>query len=88
MNPETNADPNAKQVVPFFAVADIEAPLRFWVDGLGFTVTHQWRPEGRRRSCRLQNGGAARMLQAALAIYHADPKRGLTPRRPFLDNAL
>ena len=38
--------PNVKQAVPFFMVTDIEASLRFYVDGLGFAVTNEWRPEG------------------------------------------
>jgi len=37
--------PNVKQSVPFFMVTDIEASYRFYVDGLGFTMTHEWRPE-------------------------------------------
>ena len=32
--------PNVKQAVPFFMVTNIEASLRFYVDGLGFTVTN------------------------------------------------
>ena len=31
--------PNIRQAVPFFGVKDIEASLRFYVDGLGFTMT-------------------------------------------------
>ena len=58
--------PNVKQAVPFFMVTDIEASLRFYVDGLGFTVTNEWRPEkagGRVQWCSLQLGEAAVMLQ-------------------------
>jgi hypothetical protein len=42
-----NADviPNVKQSVPFFMVTDIEASYRFYVDGVGFTMTHEWRSE-------------------------------------------
>ena len=54
---------NIKQVVPFFGVTDIEASLRFYVTGLGFTMTNQWAPEGRIRWCQLELGGAALMLQ-------------------------
>ena len=28
--------PNVRQAVPFFGVTDIDASLRFYVDGLGF----------------------------------------------------
>jgi hypothetical protein len=33
---EAKAMSNVKQAVPFFRVTDIEASLRFYVDGLGF----------------------------------------------------
>ncbi len=39
--------PNVRQAVPFFNVKDIAASLRFYVDGLGFTIT---RRTHRRRS--------------------------------------
>ena len=55
--------PNVKQAVPFFNVTDIEASLRFYVEGLGFVLTNQWVPEGRIRWCWLQLGEAAVMLQ-------------------------
>jgi catechol 2,3-dioxygenase-like lactoylglutathione lyase family enzyme len=59
----TTVIPNVKQAVPFFGVTDIVASLRFYVDGLGCTVTNQWAPEGRIRWCWLELGGAALMLQ-------------------------
>jgi catechol 2,3-dioxygenase-like lactoylglutathione lyase family enzyme len=58
--------PNVKQAVPFFMVTDIEAALRFYVDGLGFAVAHEWRParaNGRIQWCWLELGDAALMLQ-------------------------
>jgi len=54
---------NVKQTVPLLDVTNIEASLRFYVDGLGFTMKHQWAPEGRIRWCWLELGGAALMLQ-------------------------
>ena len=66
MPAETAAVPNVKQAVPFFMVTDIEASVRFYVDGLGFAVIHEWRPEkagGRIQWCFLQLGEAALMLQ-------------------------
>jgi lactoylglutathione lyase len=62
---------NVKQAVPFFRVRDMESSLRFYVDGLGFSMTRQWIPEGdehypsdgRIRWCWLELGGAALMLQ-------------------------
>ena len=66
---------NVRQAVPFFMVTDIEASLRFYVDGLGFTVTKQWRPEeagGRIQWCWLQLGAAAIMLQEYWRDRHHD----------------
>lgn len=65
---------NIKQAVPFFGVTDMEASLRFYVEGLGFEMKHWWipdrvedKPDGRIRWCWLQRGGAAIMLQEFLA---------------------
>jgi lactoylglutathione lyase len=63
---ESTVIPNVKQAVPFFMVTDIEASLRFYIDGLGFAMTKAWRPEksgGRIQWCWLQLGNAAVMLQ-------------------------
>lgn len=54
---------NVEEAVPFFRVADMENSLRFYVQGLGFEVALTWMPDGKIRWCRLQNGGAALMLQ-------------------------
>ena len=54
---------NVKQAVPFFAVSNMENSLRFYVDGLGFEMTHKWVDQGTVRWCWLQRGGAALMLQ-------------------------
>lgn len=69
--PSNNA--NVKQAVPFFGVTNMEASLRFYVDGLGFTMKHRWipdraedHPDGRIRWCWLQRGDAALMLQEFL----------------------
>ena len=67
----TSTGVNVRQAVPFFRVTDMEASLRFYVDGLGFTITQRWIPErdetypggGRIRWCRLELGEAAIMLQ-------------------------
>jgi hypothetical protein len=37
--------PNVSEAVPFFMVTDIEASLRFYIDGLGFVIKHAWRPD-------------------------------------------
>ena len=59
----TRTDGNLKQAVPFFRVSDMQTSLRFYVDGLGFTMTVHWMDEGKLRWCWLQRGGAALMLQ-------------------------
>jgi catechol 2,3-dioxygenase-like lactoylglutathione lyase family enzyme len=63
MPAEVAVTSNVKQAVPFFNVTDIEASLRFYVDGLGCVMTKQWLPEGRVRWCWLRLGDAALMLQ-------------------------
>jgi lactoylglutathione lyase len=44
---------------------NMEASLRFYVDGLGFMMTKKWTPDGdgKVRWCWLKHGGAALMLQ-------------------------
>jgi len=63
MNPEQKTNPNVKQAVPFFSVSNMEQSVRFYVDGLGFKMTRQWRVEDKLRWCWLQIGEAALMLQ-------------------------
>jgi hypothetical protein len=63
MNLEAKTEPNVKQAVPFFAVSDIQASVRYYVDGLGFQMTQRWIDEGVLRWCWLERGGAALMLQ-------------------------
>jgi len=63
MELRTSDIPNVRQAVPFFNVKDIDASLRFYVDGLAFTITRQWKPEGRIRWCWLERDDVAIMLQ-------------------------
>lgn len=49
--------------MPFFWVRDINASTRFYVAGLGFSITKRWTTEGALRWCRLEFGDAALMLQ-------------------------
>jgi catechol 2,3-dioxygenase-like lactoylglutathione lyase family enzyme len=67
--------PNITQAVPFFGVKDIEASLRFYIDGLGFTMTRHWAPEGRIRWCWLELDRVAVMLQE----YWKDGRPGGSP---------
>lgn len=55
--------PNVKQAVPLFAVASMEASLRYYVDGLGCEMKNKWIDEGKLRWCWLELGGAGLMLQ-------------------------
>ena len=68
--------PNVQQAVPFLWVTDMEASLRFYVQGLGFTTTKNWSPEGRIRWCWLELGGAAHMLQEYRPNTIPSGKRG------------
>jgi hypothetical protein len=63
MKAETKTEGNVEQAVPFFAVSNIEASVRYYVDGLGFEMARTWIDDGKLRWCWLQHGGAALMLQ-------------------------
>lgn len=61
---------NVKQAVPFFGVTNMEASLKFYLEGLGFRFKHRWTPgskdgypEGKIVWCWLELGEAALMLQ-------------------------
>lgn len=45
MSVETVTSTNVKQAVPFFGVTNMESSLRFYVEGLGFKIKHQWIPD-------------------------------------------
>jgi catechol 2,3-dioxygenase-like lactoylglutathione lyase family enzyme len=69
---ETMTSTNVKQAVPFFGVTNMDASLRFYVDGLGFKMKRSWipddgqgdyKPDGKIRWCWLELGEAAIMLQ-------------------------
>ncbi len=78
------AGARVRQAVPFFGVTDMEASLRFYVEGLGFEIKHRWipkaaerNPEGRMRWCWLQLGDAALMLQEYLPEHRPKERLGL-----------
>ena len=54
---------NIERVVPFLRVRDIQRSHRFYVDGLGFAVKHQWTDDGKLRWSWLTLDDAALMLQ-------------------------
>ena len=70
MSLEPKTGPNVRQAVPFFAVSNIKASVRYYVDGLGFEMTRQWIDAGKLRWCWLQRGGAALMLQEFRTAGH------------------
>jgi len=63
METQTRDATNVKQAVPFFMVEDMQRSIRFYVDGLGFEITHKWEPDGVLRWCSMRLGDAALMLQ-------------------------
>ena len=74
---------NVKQAVPFFGVTNMEASLRFYVDGLGFKLKQSWipdraedKPNGRIRWCWLELGNAAIMLQEFLPEHRPQETLG------------
>jgi len=81
---QTTTSVNVKQAVPFFGVTNMEASLRFYVDGLGFTMKHRWipdaaqgdyKPDGKISWCWLELVEAAIMLQEFLP--ERQPKESL-----------
>lgn len=74
MSLETKIEKNVKQAVPFFGVTDIQQSLKFYMDGLGFTMKHHWIDEGKLRWCWLELGDAALMLQE----FHPERKEFYT----------
>jgi lactoylglutathione lyase len=72
MSIKTKTEANVEQAVPFFRVANMEASLRFYVDGLGFEMTRKWTPDGdgKIRWCWLQHGSAGLMLQEYRKEHH------------------
>ena len=63
METQTQTAANVKQAVPFFMVEDMQQSIRFYVDGLGFEITHRWEPGGNLRWCSMRLGETALMLQ-------------------------
>jgi lactoylglutathione lyase len=63
MSASAQPSSNVKQVVPFFRITDMDRSLRFYLDGLGFTLKNKWVVDDQVRWCWLELGGAALMLQ-------------------------
>jgi lactoylglutathione lyase len=79
MSAATSDEPNVTHAVPLFNVTDIEASLRFYVNGLDFQLVRNWSPEGRLRWCWLERERVAVMLQQ----YWRDGQPGGVPAGPL-----
>lgn len=77
MSVETKLEVNVQQAVPFFNVSDMERSLRFYQDGLGFTMKRKWIDEGKLRWCWLELGTAALMLQEYRTEWKPEGKMGV-----------
>jgi lactoylglutathione lyase len=60
-----NDQPNIQFVTPFFMVSNMETSLKFYTEGLGFTIVNTWTPRGKIEWCWLQRDGGPLMLQEA-----------------------
>ena len=63
MTADSKTVPEVREVVPFLWVTSVQRSIRYYMDGLGFTMKHQWAPDGKLRWCWLTLGGASLMLQ-------------------------
>lgn len=52
-----------KQTIPFLAVADTDVSLRFYLEGLGFSIVHDWTPRGRIEWCLIRRDAGYLMMQ-------------------------
>ena len=76
MSTQAMTEVRAKQLVPLLMVRSMDASLRFYVEGLGFTLTNTWKPDGKIRWCWLEHGSTALMLQE----WAADHQRSAAPK--------
>ena len=76
MSVETKTSANVKLAVPFFMVKDMEASLRYYVDGLGYKMVNKWIDEGKLRWCWLEIGDTALMLQEYRPSHVPEGKLG------------
>ena len=72
--------PNVTQAVPFFGISNMDASLRFYIDGLNFKMTNKWINQGKLNWCWLQLGNAAIMLQE----FRKSARRQTRRRRQYL----
>lgn len=72
------ASAGVTQAVPLLWVADMDASLAFYVDGLGCRVANQWAGDGDGRWCWLELGAAALMIQGPRREADVRPGAGWT----------
>ncbi len=65
------------EVVPLLNIKDMSKSIAFYIDGLGFKITAEWRVEGELRWCRLQLGGAGIMVQQVIPQIDRPPGSGV-----------
>lgn len=73
---EKAASVNVEKAIPFFGVTNMEASLRYYIDGVGFEMANKWVVDGKVRWCWLQYGGASLMLQEFLKEHIPGGKLG------------
>ena len=54
---------NIDEIVPSFAVKDMETSCAFYIDGLRFEFKNKWVDDGGEQWCQLQIGDASIILQ-------------------------
>jgi lactoylglutathione lyase len=67
---------NIQLTVPFFGIKDMDTSLRFYVDGLGFSMQKNWTPRGKIEWCWLVRDSVALMLQEPnrSAAHYKEPE--------------
>jgi lactoylglutathione lyase len=83
---EANTHQNLQKAVPFFMVIDMKASLNFYVDGLGFEIKIDWRPNGEIEWCWLEREGVALMLQEYRPQYLPQESLGIGMSVCFMCN--
>lgn len=60
-----NDQHNIQYSTPLFMVSNMEASLKFYVEGLNFKIRNSWTPRGKIEWCWLQREGGSVMLEEA-----------------------
>jgi lactoylglutathione lyase len=68
---------NLKQAVPFFMVTNINRSLEFYVQGLGFELKIDWKPNGEIEWCWLERECVSLMLQEYRESFLPKDKLGI-----------